>query len=550
MILNRRKFGFRKALWILTLTALGLLAGGCTDERPAGGARDDSTPRRGGTAVLGSISDVDSWNEYTSQQSFAGNLLRRIYLRLAQDNGRGIGDPTNFGPLLAESWESAEDGLSLTFVLRETRWSDGRPLTANDVRFTWLAQTHDDVPWIGIASKSRITDVEVIDPRRVRFHFDAKYPYQLADAVEGGIVPEHIFGSVPFDEWATHDWSQYSVGSGPFVLRRHSPQHEIVLERNPHYHEDGLPLLDRVVVRIVPDVLALMTLLESGEIDWIDGIPPRDAHRIANGSGSLLSIVPFDYPNYDFIGWNESRPPLDSPELRRALTLAIDRDALVEDLLFGYGSVSRTPVPSSWWGADRSIDALPYRPDEARVILAGMGYATVESDGTRREGRPLRLELLTNNGNRMRRDMLVKIQEQLARVGVEVELRPMEPKAMRQQVVASEFDGFLGGWVFVGRVDLAPLFGADHVPPRGLNVIHYNSADVDRYLNDLGRAEDARAMATPLRKIQRQLTEDQPYTLLYETQRIAAHGPRLRGVVVDVPSDPLNRLERFWVDTP
>jgi len=230
--------------------------------------------------------------------------------------------------------------------------------------------------------------------------------------------------------------------------------------------------------------------------------------------------------------------------------LAIDRDALVEDLLFGYGSVSRTPVPSSWWGADKSIDALPYRPDEARAILTGLGYATVEDDGTRRAGLPLRVEILTNNGNRMRRDMLVKIQEQLARVGVEVELRPMEPKAMRQQVVASQFDGFLGGWVFVGRVDLAPLFGADHVPPKGLNVVHYRSAKIDRYLDDLGRAEDVRAMATPLREIQRQLAEDQPYTLLYETQRIAAHGPRLRGVVVDIPSDPLNRLERFWVATP
>jgi len=244
MILNRQTSRFRNLLGVAALAALGLLTGACTEEPPTVSEVDDSSPRSGGTAVLGSISDVDSWNEYTSQQSFAGNLLRRIYLRLAQDHGRGIGDPTNFGPMLAESWESAEDGLA--------RWSDGHPLTADDVRFTWRAQTHDDVPWIGVASKSRITDVEVLGARQVRFHFDTKYPYQLADAVEGGIIPEHVFGKVPFDEWATYDWSQRSVGSGPFVLKRHSPQHEIVLERNPHYYEDGLPLLDRVVVRVVP----------------------------------------------------------------------------------------------------------------------------------------------------------------------------------------------------------------------------------------------------------------------------------------------------------
>jgi peptide/nickel transport system substrate-binding protein len=232
------------------------------------------------------------------------------------------------------------------------------------------------------------------------------------------------------------------------------------------------------------------------------------------------------------------------------LTLAIDREALVEDLLYGYGKVGRTPVPSSWWGADRSIDPLPYRPDEARAILDEAGFATVDADGTRREGRPLRVEVLTNNGNRMRREMLVKIQEQLARVGVEVELRPMEPKAMRQQVVASEFDGFLGGWVFVGKVDLEPLFGSEFTPPEGLNVVRYDSRELDAFLEKVKRAQDAQEMAGPLREIQRRLVADQPYTLLYETQRIAAHGPRLRGVVVDVPADPLMRLEQFWVATP
>ena len=550
MILNRRKSRNRAVAGSLLLAALALLAVGCSNKPAVVAERDDREPERGGSAVLGSISDVDSWNEYTSQQSFAGNLLRRIFLRLAQDNGHGTENPLNFEPLLAESWEISEDGLSLTFVLREVLWSDGQPLTADDVRFTWLAQTNPDVPWHGGASKSRITDVEVLGPLRVRFHFDDRYPFQLADATEGGIIPEHLFGKVPFDQWATHDWSQYSIGSGPFVLKRHSPQHEIVLERNPYYYEDGLPMLDRVVVRIVPDVLALLTLLESGEIDWIDGVPPSDAHRIVNRSGSVLSVVPFDYPNYDFIGWNEKRPPLDSAKLRRALTMAIDRDALVEDLLYGYGKVSRTPVPSSWWGADRTIDAVPYRPDETREVLAELGFATIDADGTRRDGVPLRIEILTNNGNRMRRDMLVKIQEQLSRVGVEAELRPMEPKALRQQVQSNDFDGFLGGWVFVGRVDLASLFGTDYAPPKGLNVVHYGSTELDGFLDQLEQAQDARAMATPLRDIQRQLYEDQPYTLLYETQRIAAHGPRLRGVVVDVPSDPLMRLERFWVATP
>jgi len=536
----------RSTVSILALALFAACASPALD--PAETAGDK--PARGGTAVLGSISDVDSWNEYVSQQSFAGNVLRRIYLRLAGETGRGIENPDDFEPLLAESWEFSDDGLSLTFTLREAVWSDGRPVTAEDVRFTWLAQTSEAVPWIGAASKRRITDVEVIDSRRVRFRFDGHYPYRFADAVEGGILPSHLFGDVPFEEWVTHDWSQYRIGSGPFVLERHRPQQEIVLARNPLYYDEGSPMLDRVVVRIVPDVLSLLTQLETGELDYVEGIPPRDAHRVANRSGSSLSIVPFDYPNYDFLGWNERRPPFDSAELRRALTLAIDRSALVEDLLFGYGQVSRAPVPSSWWGADPTIEPWPYDPAAARRILVGLGYATVDENGERSSGQTLEIELLTNNGNRLRRDMLVKIQEQLGRVGVEVDVRPLEPKAMRQQVVSGDFDAFLGGWVFVGKVDLRSLLGSEYAPPNGLNVVHYRSSEFDGLLDELGRAADASEMESPLREIQRQFHEDQPYTLLYEAQRIAAHGPRLRDVVIDVPSDPLGRLERYRVATP
>jgi peptide/nickel transport system substrate-binding protein len=549
MIKRQTGSGFGPLGVLGLLCVLSLLAG-CGDgasRTETGQARlDENSPHRGGTAVLGSISDVDSWNEYTSQQSFASNVLRRIYLRLANDTGRGVEKPEQFEPSLARDWEMADDGLGITFHLARARWSDGVPVTADDVRFTWQAQTNEAIPWPGAVNKQRITDVEVVDEETVRFHFDGRYPYQFADAVEGGILPRHVHGEVPFEEWVTHDWSRHKIGSGPFVLERHDPQQEIVLVRNLHYFEAGLPRLDSVVVRIVPDVLSLLTQLQTGEIDWIDGIPPRDAERLADADGAV-SVVPFDYPGYDFIGWNESRAPFDRPEIRRALTLAIDRNALVEDLLYGYGEVSSTAVPSSWWGADPSIAPLPYDPDEARRLLSANGFSTVSRDGQVVPGDPLEIEILTNNGNRLRRDVLVKIQEQLRRIGVHAELRPLEPKTLRQQVGSGDYDAFLGGWVFAGRVDLAMLFGGDRVPPKGLNVVHYRSSSLDGFLDRLEQADDAIAMTEPLYSVQRQIHQDQPYTLLYEAQRIAAHGPRLHGVVIDVPADPLARLERFWV---
>jgi peptide/nickel transport system substrate-binding protein len=502
----------------------------------------DSTSQGGGTAVLGSISDVDSWNEYLSQQSFAGNLLRRIFLRLAQKGGEAQDGPLSFTPALAESWEFSEDGLALTFKLREAVWSDGVPITASDVRFTWLAQTSPDIPWAGAASKEHITDVEVVDDCTVTFHFDADYPYQLADAVEGGILPEHYFGEVPFEQWTSHDWSGIAIGSGPFLLHSHSPGQETVLVRNPHYYKEGYPLLDRVVVRYVPDINNLLTQLLAGDIDYLEGVPPRDAHRLADNPD--ITVIPFDYPAYDYIGWNGSSAPFDDPALRLAMTLAIDRRALVEDLLYGYGRVSKGPLPSSYWGADRDLQPWPYDPEQARRILAQSGYSTSDN------GRRLEFELLTNSGNRLREEMLVKIQEQLSRIGVVVRARPLEMRTMREKVMTGEYDAYLGSWVFVGKVEIGPFFGSTAVPPHGYNVVFYRSPEVDRLLDQLHEATDWQSSKPILDSIRRRIHRDQPYTFLYEAKRVVAHGPRLRGVLIDIPADPLARLERFRIATP
>jgi peptide/nickel transport system substrate-binding protein len=518
---------------MVPLLLAGCVLVSCSSGGPAQSeAEPDQTPQRGGTVVIGSISDVDSWNEYISRQNLAGDLFRRIYLRLAIEDGGGRLEPKSYAPCLAESWSFDEAGTGLTFVLRPASWSDGAPITAEDVRFTWQAQTHGKVPWAGADSKSKIVDVEVLDDRRVTFRFDRRYPFMLADAVEGGILPRHIFGAVPFEEWVTHDWSTATVGSGPFVLSRHVAGQEVILERNTNYFEAELPRLDRVVVRIVPDSGSLVTQLLAGEIDILSGIAPRDARRVERDPG--VELIPIDYPKFEYLGWNGARPPFDDPDVRRALTLAINREALVEDLMYGYGQVSRGPVFSFWWGANRKIEPWPYDPDEATRLLAARGYSADQ---------PLEIELLTNSGNTLRESMLVKIQEQLGRIGVKARVLPLELQTMRQKVAGGDFDGYLGAWLFVGKVDLGELFrtGAQ------MNTVSYSSPEVDGLFARLPEATDWREMKPVLDEIQQQLHEDQPYTFLYEMRRLYAHRERLHGVSIDVASDPLAGLERFWV---
>jgi peptide/nickel transport system substrate-binding protein len=527
--------------------ALALASLSCGGPSPENAADLPTQPRAGGTLVLGSISDVDSWNECLSRQTLSANLLRRVYLRLAQVQGDEGAHPPTYRPLLAESWERSADGTALTFRLREATWSDGQPIRAADVRFTWLAQTAPESTWVGLDNKRRIVDVEVLDDRTVRFHFDADYPGQLADAVEGGILPEHRFGEVPFPEWSTFDWSTLSIGSGPFVLERHQQGHEIVLRRNERYFDQPFPLLDRIVVRVVPDSVSLMTQLRTGEIDYTDNVTPRDAEALREEPG--ITVAPFDYPEVHFIGWNGSREPFDDPEVRRALTMAIDREALVTDLLYGYGRVSVGPVFSYLWAADRRVRALPYDPGQARQILESRGYVTgagaLPASGARR----LEFELLTNSGNRLRESMLVKVQEQLARIGVHAKLRPVEMRTLGRRVTSGEYDAFLMGLSY-GLQDLGSIFGSESVPPRGANYVFYRSPRIDGLLAEVDGAPSWEAMKPALDALQHQVHSDQPYTFLYESKRIAAYRNRARDLQIEIPSDPLAGLERVWIDAP
>jgi len=533
--MNRRREFFSLALLLGLACVLACSSGQDAPDLPV-----DGTPNTGGTLVLGSITDVDSWNEYISQQSFAHFLLRRVYLRLAEQTPGPLSHPDGYEPSLAESWETSADGLQLTFHLRDVAWSDGTPLGADDVRFTWQAQTSEYVPWINADSKTRIRDVEVLDSDTVRFHFDGVYPFQFIDAVEGGILPSHIFGQVPFEQWKDHDWLTAGVASGPFIPSSHRPGEQLELVRNPNYHRSDRPYFDRVVVRVVPDISNLVTQLRSGEIDYVENVPLRDAQRLA--ADDSIAVLPFDYANYEFIGWNGAKAPFDDPEVRRALTMAIDRQALVDELMAGHAKIGSGPAPSTWWGADTTLAPLPYDPEQARSILRAKGFSTADGES----GTTLAITLLTNAGNRTREDALVKIQAHLSRVGVDVSIQPLEMRTMRGQIVSGDFDGYLGGWVFTGKIDLFGLFDSSAAPPNGMNIVSYANDDVDALFARLAETDQWEAMPPILAEIQTRIAADQPYSFLYEAQRVAAHSSTLAGVRIDVPSDPLIHLADYW----
>src|SRR6185295_9876680 len=373
-----KKLRVLRAASLALLLAAALLAG-CRgrDERPDAtpAAAKSEVPRRGGTAVTGWVAEPGGVNELIVPSSQVTNeLLFRIYGHLMEEQADFEEHPPTLKPQLAKSWEFSDGHKTLTFHLREDAvWSDGVPITAEDVRWTWQAQTNPEVAWDSVDAKRFITAVEVVDPHTVRMRFSQVSAKQLLAANEGVILPKHVWEKLPFAQWRQGgEWFRaHAVVSGPFVIASWEPGQQLVLRRNDRYYEKELPYLDRVVMRFVADQASLLAQLLNGEVDFVPQIAPSDAPRVI--ANPRLRLISNWFNIYVGIVWNNEHPPFSDPEVRRALTLGIDRQTIVETLWGEYGRIATSPIMTSVWAHDKSLRPWPYDPAEARRILAAKG---------------------------------------------------------------------------------------------------------------------------------------------------------------------------------
>jgi peptide/nickel transport system substrate-binding protein len=541
------------------LLALPLLAG-CghrEDERPPGTPAAAETPRRGGTVITAWTSEPNGVNEYTVPATLpTGELADTVFRRLLEEQPDFDKGPPSFKPELARFWEWSPDHKILTLHLREDAvWSDGVPVTSEDVRWTWQAQVDPAVAWDSSFMKNGIQDVEIVDPHTVRFRFDRVYAKQMVDVNEGNILPKHAWSQLPFAKWReSADWfKQHAVYSGPFVITAWTPQQEIVLQRNPRYYErfDGndRPYLDRAVFRIVPDTGAALLQLLNGEVDFILQVPPNDAPRIK--AAPDLRLITYWSNLYVFVAWNNDDPLFKDAEVRRALTLAIDRQAIADTILGSYGRVSSSPVIASSWAHDPSIQPLPYDPAEARRLLESKGWKDTNGDGVLdRNGKPFAFEMTSNAGNQQRADAAVMMQEQLKKVGIQATPRILEFNTLVDQANNGKIAALVMGLSLDTGLDLTGNFHSTRIPGNGRegsNFERYRNPEVDRLLEDILAQPDQQSALPLLHQLQQILDRDQPITLLWESQRLAPINKRVHGAKPNYLRS-FFRLQDWWVE--
>ncbi|HOX26554.1 MAG TPA: ABC transporter substrate-binding protein [Candidatus Krumholzibacteria bacterium] len=522
--------------WLVAVV-LGMVAG-CQGDAPQPAPPADATaaPSRGGTVVVALPDEPDVLNSLIRTSAVAGSVLSLLQAGLAE-----MGEDLQWYPMIAERWEVAPDSLAITYHLRPWTWEDGTPLTADDVRASYELLTDPRIASPRADQLRPVVRVTTPDLATVRYEFAAPQAQAVQTTVHS-LLPAHRVRSLDPSAVATWPLNRSPLASGPFRLESWEPGRQLVLAPNPHYPL-AAPWLDRVILRIVPDETARVMALETGEIDLVFDVPATAAARLA--TDPQLRVVEVPGRVFAFLMWNVRRPVLRDPAVRRALSLALDRERFVAALTGGFGAPAASYLPPALWNHHRGLVPDPCRPDSAAALLAAAGWVDHDGDGVReRSGVPLRLEVIFRGGDTARENGVALVRRYLTAVGVDVSLRALELATALEFLRAGRFDAYFGEYQANLYADPSPLVrsGASD----RFNFGGYANARVDSLL-DRALAEPDRTRSLPIwYAVQEALVADPPAAVLYYPRQLVAYNRRVRDVRPHLLS-PLNNLAEWWI---
>lgn len=541
------------------LAALPLLAG----------AAHAQTPAPGGTLLISIGADADALFPPLTNLTSGRQVSDQLFERLAEIGPRlnTIGD-TEFAPRLARRWRWSRDSLSIAFELDpRARWHDGRPVRASDVRFSWEVYTDPAVasPTAPLL-RANIDSVTARDARTAVVWFKRRTPEQFYDATyQMHILPEHVYGSVPRDQLRTSSVLRQPVGSGRFRFVRWEPGARIeVVAHRPHYR--GRALLDRVIWLVAPDFNSGVSRFLAGGADWFETVLPTHYDQIRRNPA--LALQPYPVLQYAYMGMNMRAPDGSGPHplfadraLRRALSMAVDRRALLKNVFGDLGALAFGPFPRNLGVADTTIPQLPFDRARAARELDALGWR-MAADGVRvKDGRPLRFTMLVPTSSAPRVRYATLLQEQFRQIGARAEVEPLEIAAFLDRMSKRSFDVVVNAY----GTDPSPggsrqSWGSSGLGAGGSNVLSYANATFDARLDSALASYSAARTRAQMRRAYAQIVEDAPAIWLYEIRAVAGRHRRVRPVglradawwanLADWYVPPAARLDRDRTGTP
>ena len=524
------------------LLPLFLLAAGCAD-RSSPDAAQAGEIERGGTVVVAAPQDLEAPDILVAQNRYTQEILRyALFVPLIR-----YGPHLEMEPALAATWTMAADTGAIFQLRRDVHWHDGPLTTALDVKFTLDRAMDPQTAFPNASDFGEWTGSEIIDSFTIRVRW-RPHSDPLAGLPFLPVMPKHLLDSVPANAMSRAAFNRNPVGNGPFRFVEHRANDRWVFQANDDFPAGlgGRPAIDRLVWKVVPDPTAQLTEIQTGAVDLILNVRPESLDGLA-ADASLQTIIR-NSRQYAFIGWNGRRAPFADARVRRALSLALDRQRMIDLLRNGQGTLAIGPIGPYHWAYADSLAPLAFDSSAARGLLAEAGITDRNGDGRLDlpDGRPFRFELAYPAGNTYNRDLAEMIAADLAAIGVTVAPSPVEQNTLieRMTSAARDFDATLMGWESDFRINLRDLFHGGALDG-AFQIAHYSNLSVDSLIDRTATLVD-REQARPLFvRLQQILRDDEPWTFLYYYPDVYVASAKLHGVDMDIRGAFVN-LNRWW----
>jgi peptide/nickel transport system substrate-binding protein len=501
-------------------------------------------PTAGGTYTEGLVG-APQWPNpvLASFNEMDQDLCRLLFRGLAR-----VDEDFRIVPDLAESWQASGDATVYTFTLKSgLEWQDGAPLTADDAVYTFQLMQSPDFPGPpSLAELWKNVTVEKVGEWQVRFTLNEPFAPFL-DYTTTGLLPAHILAGTSPADLLGHPFNSSPVGNGPFMLDRITSE-GIALRPNPKY--DGpKPYLDSLVLRFYPDIEAVFAAYRNGEVDGIRAIPPDRLEDAASLQDLNLYSAPIAEATWLLL--NTQSPPLDTPEVRRALSLATDRQRLIASALWGQAVPLYGPLlPVSW--AYTATGEGAYDLESARELLAQAGWSDSDGDGVLdKDGQALSVEVVFSELPLSAR-IVDEIAAQWKEIGVGVAKVPLSQGELANVYLRPRsFQAALYSWLDITPdPDLYPFFHSTQTADPGQNFTQFHSRDIDEILEEARQTMDVVRRHELYARLQEILADEVPAIFLYQPVYTMGVNEEVKGVTlapVRTPSDRFQSIAGWYV---
>lgn len=512
-----RSADFAKASGVVKLLMALVFASGCTRDRTA----ETPAVATGGTLVIAAAGDADNLFPPLTLTGQGRQVVDQIFDYLG-DIGPGlntIGDD-GFTPRLADSWTWASDSSWIAFhVNSRAKWHDGQPVRASDVRFTFRLLTDTMLGSPIAATLSGIDSVSVRDSLTAVVWYKKHTPEQFFDFVYNvAILPEHLLRDIPVKSLSSSQFARHPIGSGRFRFARWDggSRLEIVSDSNNYR---GRARLDRVIWLVSPDMSAAATRVLAGEADFLEVVRGPTVDQVLGSPRLRLLTSPS--LDYGYLAFNMKRAPFGNRDVRRALSMATDRAAMVRNIFDTLATPGLGPVTRALATSDGAA-ALAYDSAAAAKILSSHT--------------PISFKLLVPTSSAVRMKYATLLQAQYRRLGVTLTIEPLEVNAFVQRLTKGDFDAVLNAW----HTDPSPAtvlqaWGSADVPPQGANFIGYANSTFDALVDSASRSFDSARARAYYGRAYSVIDADAPAVWLYEARNVSAVSRRVH--VTGIRSD-------------